>query len=332
MKRPPRNRSAEIIGCKVALLLLISVAALSNAVKDLNHIEELAGRATHSMYEWFNADVVTVQAKGVSINGRGSAEGGTPVNRSDEFQWKGRVASGKAIEIKGINGDIDAQPAAGDEIEVLAKKKAQMSDPNDVRIQVVEHPGGVTICAIYPTEDLRQQAGCVPGNKEARRNQSTTVNARNNDVRVDFTIRVPAGVEFVGHTINGEITAKSLGGNGESRTLNGSLSVSTTAYAKAKTVNRNVLSAPGNANTPSSASLLKSKTLNRETRPSLPSTANTEIAAGIFSEAASLGLPLTRPRSRRLTAKYVTGTNTNRGRERMLRHSMALMCAQLVDC
>lgn len=146
MKISSRNRSAEIIGCKVALLLLISVAVLSNAVKDLNRIQELAGSAAYSMYEWFDADVVTVQAKGVSFNSFGSAEGVARVNGSEEFHWKGRVASGKAIEIKGINGDIDAQPAAGDEIEVLAKKKAHRGDPNEVRIQVVEHSGGVTIC------------------------------------------------------------------------------------------------------------------------------------------------------------------------------------------
>jgi hypothetical protein len=330
MKIPRRNRRAEIIGCKVALLLLISVAALSNAVKDLNRIQELAGSATHSMYEWFDADMVNVQAKGVSVNSPGSVETGTPVNGWDEFQWKGRVASGKAIEIKGINGDIDAQPAAGDEIEVLAKKKAYMSDPNEVRIQVVEHSGGVTICAIYPSDDIHQQAGCVPGNNEGRRNQSAALNERNNDVRVDFSIRVPAGVEFVGHTINGEITAKSLGGNGASRTLNGSLSISNTAYAKARTVNRNVPGMPGNANAANSAGSVKVKTLNRETRASLPATANNKIETHIFNDAISLRLPL--PRVRMLTAKRVTGTIANRGRELRLKHSMALMCLQLVDC
>ncbi|MDQ2936445.1 MAG: hypothetical protein M3R67_02950 [Acidobacteriota bacterium] len=330
MNIPRRNRSAEIIGCKVALLSLISVAALSNAVKDLNRIQELAGSATHSMYEWFDAEVVTVQAKGASFNSPGSAEGGNPVKGSDEFHWKGRVASGKAIEIKRINGDIDAQPAACDEIEVLAKKKARMSDPNDVRIQVVEHSGGVTICAMYPPDNLNQQADCVAGNKEGRRNQSTSLNARNNDVRVDFTIRVPAGVEFVGRTINGEITAKSLGSNGGSRTVNGSLSISTTAYAKAKTVNRNVPGAVGNANPAASAGLLKFKTLNRETRANLPSTANTGIEADTFNDAVSLDVRLPRPRT--VSAKHLSSTIANRKHELILKHSMALMCVQLVDC
>jgi hypothetical protein len=215
---------------------------------------------------------------------------------------------------------------------VLAKKKAYMSDPNEVRIQVVEHSGGVTICAMYPSDDLHQQAGCVPGNNEGRRNQSTAANARNNDVRVDFTIRVPAGVEFVGRTINGEIIAKSLGSNGESRTLNGSLSIFTTAFAKAKTVNRSVPGKPGNANAASYGGVLKFKTLDRETRASLQPAANTEIEADIFNDAASVGLRLPRPRPRTFTAKYVTGTHFNRGRELILKHSMALMCVQLIDC
>ena len=178
MRMPGRNRSAEKIGCKAALILLISVAVLSNAVKDLNRMQELTVGAAHSVFELLDAGVVTVQAKGASfMDSSCAAEGGSQVSSKD-FSWTGRVASGKAVEIKGINGDIDAQPAAGDEIEVLAKKKARRSDPNEVRIQVVEHAGGVTICAMYPTDNPNQQADCVPGPKDARGNQSATINVR----------------------------------------------------------------------------------------------------------------------------------------------------------
>src|SRR6266513_1792532 len=32
----------------------------------------------------------------------------------DEFHWKGKVAPGKAIEIKGVNGDVRAVAGSGD--------------------------------------------------------------------------------------------------------------------------------------------------------------------------------------------------------------------------
>lgn len=314
MKIPGRNKSAEIIGGKVALLLLISVAALSSAVQDLNHMHELASKAAHSMYEWFDAEVVTVQAQGVSFRDSScSAEGVTQINGSEEFRWKGRVPSGKAIEIKGINGDIDAQPAAGDEIEVFAKKKAHESDPNAVRIQVVRHAGGVTICAMYPSGDPDGKADCVPGSKEGRRNHSTTRNARNNDVRVDFVIRVPAGVEFVGRTINGEISTKSPGSNVETRRVNGSPSISATA----KTMKCDIPAKPGNANSAG----LNFKALNGEISANLPPTANTEIGADPFNGTISLGLPLALPRP----VSPDHGTVDIGGRELKLRTSSGIM-------
>src|SRR5437016_9795535 len=45
-----------------------------------------------------------------------------------EFHWKGKIAQGKSIEIKGVNGDVRAVagPGAGD-VEVTAVKHARTS-------------------------------------------------------------------------------------------------------------------------------------------------------------------------------------------------------------
>jgi len=51
--------------------------------------------------------------------------------------------------IKGVSGDIRAVASSGD-VEVTAAKHARRSDPDDVKIEVVEHEDGVTICAVYP--------------------------------------------------------------------------------------------------------------------------------------------------------------------------------------
>src|SRR5437879_9341789 len=68
-----------------------------------------------------------------------------------EFHWKGTVAPGKAIEIKGVNGDIRADAGSGD-VEVSAVKHARRSDPDEVKIEVVQHGDGVTICAVRSEE------------------------------------------------------------------------------------------------------------------------------------------------------------------------------------
>jgi len=67
---------------------------------------------------------------------------------AEEFHWQGKVAPGGAVEIKGVNGGITATGSSGSEVEVVALKKGRKSDPTQVKIDVVEHPGGVTICAV----------------------------------------------------------------------------------------------------------------------------------------------------------------------------------------
>src|SRR2546422_4855498 len=62
------------------------------------------------------------------------------------------------------------------------------------------------------------------------------MNVRDNDVTVDFTVRVPAGVRFLGKTVNGEVEAAVGSSDVEAITVNGSIRISTTGYAEAQTV------------------------------------------------------------------------------------------------
>ncbi|MBA2390851.1 MAG: hypothetical protein H0V67_11420, partial [Geodermatophilaceae bacterium] len=70
---------------------------------------------------------------------------------STRWVWKGRLAAGKAIEVKGVVGSIRAMAASGDHIEVVAERRSQRGEAHRVEMRVVEHKGGVTICALYPT-------------------------------------------------------------------------------------------------------------------------------------------------------------------------------------
>src|SRR5262245_15790892 len=81
---------------------------------------------------------------------------------ADDFSWKGALGRGAVLEIKGVNGGIDATAASGAEAEVTAFKRARRSNPDEVEIKVVEHSGGVTICAVYPSHGGRANT-CEPG-------------------------------------------------------------------------------------------------------------------------------------------------------------------------
>ncbi len=151
---------------------------------------------------------------------------------AQDFEWRGRIARGDEIEIKGINGSVVAGFAPGNEVEVTAEKRGRRYDPDDVEIEVVEGPDGVTICAVYPSRRGRPNE-CEPGSRGR-------MNVRNNDTRVTFTVRVPAGVRFVGRTVNGDVEAVDLRSEVEAYTVNGDIEVSTTEHAAATTVNGSI--------------------------------------------------------------------------------------------
>lgn len=157
----------------------------------------------------------------------------------EAFQWSRAIPAGKAIEIKGVNGDIAASRAAGKEVEVRATKRAWKSDPQEVMIEVIEHEDGVTICAKYPAVHGKENV-CAPGDKGR-------MNTQNNDVRVDFEVRVPAGVRLIARTVNGEVRAEDLESPVDAATVNGSVRVSTLGYASAETVNGSIAATLGDA-------------------------------------------------------------------------------------
>jgi hypothetical protein len=109
-----------------------------------------------------------------------------------------------------------------------------------VDVRVVEHGGGVTICAVYPTPAGQRPNECAAGS-EGR------MSTRDNDVQVDFTVRVPAGVHFIGRTVNGEIDARDLPGDAEAHTVNGGVTVEAAGHALARTVNGSIRARMGRA-------------------------------------------------------------------------------------
>ena len=150
-----------------------------------------------------------------------------------DFQWQGDLDRGQMLEIRGVNGDITAVASSDGQVHVEADRRARRDDPMSVRIEVVEHDDGVTICAVYPTPgDARRENECRPGGGPN--------NVGQNDVRVDFTVRVPAGVRFEGHTVNGELDADGLEADVRASTVNGDVDVRTTGLAEASTVNGSI--------------------------------------------------------------------------------------------
>lgn len=159
----------------------------------------------------------------------------------EDFRWAGRVARGQQIEIRGIVGDVRAEVASGDQVEVVGRRSGDNADR--VRIEVVEGDDGVTICAIYPQ---RRREGQPDGDRRGgSRDWCGGDDANEGEIdaekaRIDFTVRVPAGVKFAAQIVAGDVYATSLRSPVDVATVSGNVQVSTTGTARAASVSGNV--------------------------------------------------------------------------------------------
>jgi len=295
----------------VLLLLIVSLAAFSSAMNELNQVQALASRVGNVVASWSDVMVTTANAstpvitRSCAVTDLASQE----ASRSDEFRWNGTVAAGAAIEVHGINGEIVAEPTGGSEVQVIALKTSRRSDVNSVKMKVVEHAGGVTICALYPNEDGEYPASCGPDSDGKGRGR-----IKNNDVQVNFTVRVPQRVGFVGKTVNGSISATSLNGNVITQTINGSIKISTSGYAEAKTINGDISARLGDSNW---SNVLNFQTINGGINLELPAGLGASVDAETLNGSFSSDFPLS---VTTLTGrKHVKGVIGAGGRDLVLR-------------
>jgi DUF4097 and DUF4098 domain-containing protein YvlB len=199
----------------------------------------------------------------------------------EDFRWQGRVAAGKTVEIKGINGNVMAQAARGAEVEVVAVKHGRDRDLDEVKVELVEHEGGVTVCAVYPGRWGKANK-CHPGEGSGSNSSSK--------VEVNFEVRVPSGVHFVGRTVNGGIEAMDLPADAEAYTVNGSVKVRALGEARAETVNGSIRASMGRAD---GREPLSFKTVNGGITVELPASLQADVHAETLNGAIETDFPLT---------------------------------------
>jgi carbon monoxide dehydrogenase subunit G len=202
-----------------------------------------------------------------------------------------------------VNGRVTAEPATGNEIELVAEKSGRRQDPKTVEIEFAEHDGGLTVCAVYPSADPSRKNECKPG-RQGR------IGARNNDVVVDFKLKVPAGVGFVARTVNGRVEVLRLSGNVEAYTVNGSVHLAADGYAQAETVNGSIQAELGKADWKDAVAF---KTVNGSVNVALPPTANTLLRVETVN--GSIEADFAMNGAVKKTRRELSGTIGNGGRE-----------------
>ena len=225
-----------------------------------------------------------------------------PAAAQDDWSWNGAVPAGRTLEISGVNGGIRAVAASGSEVRVRATRKARRDDPSDVRMVVLEHAGGVTICAVYPDQPGRQPNECRVG---GGRNS-----VQNNDVSVEWEVEVPRGVNLTARTVNGGIDATGLSGSTIANTINGSINVETAGIASASTINGSINAVLGRADW---SDELGFKSTNGSVVVTFTTDLNAQVNAGTVTGSIETDFPLEvrgRFMNRRISGTVGTGGRT----------------------
>jgi predicted membrane protein len=165
-----------------------------------------------------------------------------------EFRWQGRLAAKQTIEIQNLKGNVVAEQIDGDQVEVIAVKNGR-DDLSHVTIQVNEHAGGATLCAIYPNQDPNNPYRCLPNNIVKGVKVGANIDGgvasvqfegagggdvRLVDVAVDFIVRVPKNAGFIGSTVVGRVETKSLAGDVAANSVLGDVMIELPSDGSAK--------------------------------------------------------------------------------------------------
>jgi DUF4097 and DUF4098 domain-containing protein YvlB len=122
----------------------------------------------------------------------------------EDFSKTLPLKAGANFSLENVNGGVSVSTWKEDKVEIKAVKTARKSEEDlaKVEIRVEERSGGVTVKAVWPKFPAKA------------------------DVSVEFTIRVPEGVNLDGfETVNGSVEVTGRYARAEVGTTNGSVSI-----------------------------------------------------------------------------------------------------------
>ena len=127
---------------------------------------------------------------------------------TSQWQKTYTIAANGSVEIDNVNGRIEVEPSSGNTVEVIAIKKAHGAS---------EEAAKASLDRITIAEDVSESRVKV----EAKFPHNEGFMFTGNNGKVDFQVKVPAGVEANFNTVNGEVSLRGMAGHVKAQTTNG---------------------------------------------------------------------------------------------------------------
>lgn len=204
-----------------------------------------------------------------------------PALAAQDFTWSRPLEAGRTLAVEGLNGEIAVSRASGGEARVTAVTRVRRGSGADVRVEAHDTERGVVFCAVYPWQKPK-------GDEPCHFSGSADGWSRKNDVSVDFTVELPAGVQLAAENVNGSIRATGLASDVVAKTVNGGVEVSTSGSARAETVNGSLIVAVGRASGP-----MELETVNGGITVTLPENLGMTVTAETVNGSIESEYPLT---------------------------------------
>ena len=151
---------------------------------------------------------------------------------SDVWRWDGRVDAGRWMSVFNVNGTVDFAPSSDNMVHLVAEKRSNGREMDDIHYEVVQAGGNVTICAIW-----NNSSRCEDGGVQSFHHDGNNENHSN----VRITVQVPKSVKVGAHSVNGGVSVREVGAEVRANSVNGGVRVLNAAGpVKATTVNGGV--------------------------------------------------------------------------------------------
>jgi hypothetical protein len=240
------------------------------------------------------------------------------LSQGQDFTWSGAIGEGKRLTVKNVIGDVRIEAASGGTASVTGTKRAgSHGNPEDVVIRRTETREGVVVCVLYPGQ--RDEDGDCDQDSDSwggRHNR--------NDTRVDFVVRLPAGVHLDAGTVSGDVTGRGLRGDIEVHSVSGNVALVdvTGDVVEAQTVSGDVELSGIQASEVAAETVSGDVTFSGAVRPKgnydlktlsgdvvmqVPPGSGAEITGATFSGSFTSSFPLTT----RATSKYTSQKRIN---------------------
>lgn len=206
-----------------------------------------------------------------------------------DFHWTGHVDADRWVRVRNLSGGIRFEQASGSNVEIRAHKSWRHGDPDRVQITLARTgpgAGDVLVCALWEDSDSH----CDENAYDSHSHHHGWHDA-DDDVSVDFTVLVPAGIKVLASTVNGDVEVSGATRDVEASSVNGHVdAASAGGPVEASSVNGSV---DANMRDLAGAGRLSYSSVNGSVRVTLPASLKADVELSTVNGSVRSDFPIT---------------------------------------